>query len=271
MTTVIETHELSVHIGPKALLDRVSVSVAQGESLTLVGPNGAGKSTLLRMLSGEITSSEGSVLLHGHPPRTYRPYKLALHRAVLSQHVAVAFPFSVADIVCMGAGIARGPKVATLVDAALAEVDMSNMRERIIGTLSGGEQQRVHLARVLVQLACGEAEYGPGILMLDEPTASLDLCHQLDLLAIIKRRSDQGTTVITVMHDLNLAVLFSKRIVALDHGMLVSDGTPKATITDDMLCRVFGITGAVDRIPSELPFVLPHAAKKVDRHSRGDK
>lgn len=271
MTAVIEAEGLSVRVGTKTLLDHVSLSINRGETLALVGPNGAGKSTLLRTLSGEIAPSTGPVRLNGRPPRSYRPYVLALHRAVLSQHVAVAFPFSVSDIVCMGAGIARGPKVAALVEAALAEVDMNNMRERIIGTLSGGEQQRVHLARVLVQLACGEAEYGPGILMLDEPTASLDLCHQLDLLAIIKRRSDQGTTIITVMHDLNLAVLFSKRIVALNHGMLVSDGTPKETVTDDMLCRVFGITGAVDRIPSELPFVLPHDAKKIDRHSRGDK
>jgi iron complex transport system ATP-binding protein len=263
MTAVIETQQLSVRIGPKTLLDRVSLSIAQGESLALVGPNGAGKSTLLRTLSGEIIPSAGIVDLRGQPPRSYRPYRLALHRAVLSQHVAVAFPFSVAEIVHMGAGSARGPKVDALVEAALAEVDMADMRERIIGTLSGGEQQRTHLARVLVQLACGEVEHGPGILMLDEPTASLDLCHQLDLLAIIKRRHDQGTTVITVMHDLNLAVLFARRVVALAHGAIARDGASNETISDDMLREVFGVAGAVNRVPQGAPFVLPHQASKA--------
>ena len=138
--------------------------------------------------------------------------------------------------------------------------DMAPMQDRIISTLSGGEQQRVHLARVLVQLACGESEHGPGVLLLDEPTASLDLCHQLDLLGIVRRCNSRGTTVVTIMHDLNLAALFAKRIVALHQGRVARDGTPQTTITDDMLADVFGIAGAVSRSPAGLPVVLPHAA-----------
>lgn len=268
MSPVLQTDALSVRIGAKVLLDRISLSIAPGESLALVGPNGAGKSTLLRAMSGEIAPSDGSIRLKGQPPRAYRPQALALHRAVLSQHVTVAFPFSVAEVVRMGAGSARGTTVDALIDTALAEVDMAHMRDRIIGTLSGGEQQRAHLARVLVQLACGEAEHGPGILMLDEPTASLDLHHQLDLLAIIKRCHARGTTIVTVMHDLNLAVLFADRIVALHEGKVASDGAPSATISDDMLRDVFGITDAVNRVPEGLPFVLPHRARKVDGESK---
>jgi len=263
MSAVIETDALSVRIGAKVLLDRVSLSIAPGETVALIGPNGAGKSTLLRALSGEIAASAGAVRLEGREPRSYRPHVLALHRAVLSQHITVAFPFSVIEVVRMGGGERRGPALERLVDAALAEVDLDDMRDRIIGTLSGGEQQRAHLARVLVQLACGEADHGPGLLLLDEPTASLDLCHQLDLLAIIKRRNEAGTTIITVMHDLNLAVLFAGRILALDHGALARNGSPEATITDDMLMRVFGVADAVGRVPPHgQPFVLPHGARK---------
>jgi iron complex transport system ATP-binding protein len=263
MTAVIETQQLSVRIGPKTLLDRVSLSIAQGESLALVGPNGAGKSTLLRTLSGEIIPSAGIVDLRGQPPRSYRPYRLALHRAVLSQHVAVAFPFSVAEIVHMGAGSARGPKVDALVEAALAEVDMADMRERIIGTLSGGEQQRVHFARVMVQLACGEEEHGPGILLLDEPTASLDLRHQLDLVAVAKQCAARGTTTIAIVHDLNLAALMAERVIVLGHGRLAADGAPADTINDDTLSRVFGVSSAVGRMPDAgVPFVLPHRAER---------
>jgi len=264
MTAAIETSALGVRVGTKALIDDVSLSIAPGETVALVGPNGAGKSTLLRVLSGEIAPSSGGIKLKGRDPRAYKPQVLALHRAVLAQHINVAFPFSAAEVVRMGAGETRGAAIEDLVDGALAEVDMTKMRDRIIGTLSGGEQQRIHLARVLVQLGCGEAKHGPGILLLDEPTASLDLCHQLDLLAIIKRCNSRGTTVITIMHDLNLSVLFARRVVALHQGRVARDGTPETTITDDMLADVFGVAGAVNRTPpAGLPSVLPHTASKL--------
>jgi iron complex transport system ATP-binding protein len=264
MSTAIEARGLNVRVGAKALLDNVSLSIAFGEAVALVGPNGAGKSTLLRALAGEIAPTGGGIALRGRDPRRYQPHVLALHRAILSQHVNVAFPFSVAEVARMGSGETRGAAVDALVEGALAEVDMERMRDRIIGTLSGGEQQRVHLARVLVQLGCGEARHGPGILLLDEPTASLDLRHQLDLMAIVRRRNSHGTTVIAVMHDLNLAALFARRIIALHQGRVARDGAPAATITDDMLGEVFGVAGAVNRCPpAGLPFVLPHAATRL--------
>ena len=180
---------------------------------------------------------------------------------MLSQDITVVFPFTVAEVVRMGAGDRRGPRIEALVADALREVDLAALGERIITTLSGGEQQRAHFARVLVQLACGEAVHGPGVLMLDEPTASLDLRHQLDLLAATRRCAARGVTVIAILHDLNLAALFADR----DRGAQRRPrrrrrrrrARPSPTT---MLAQVFKVGAAVGRAPpAGVPFVLPHA------------
>ena len=260
MSAILTARSLCYAIGVKTLVDCVSFGLAAGETVALVGPNGAGKSTLLRLLSGELTPQHGTIALHGRPMAAYGPRQLAEHRAVLAQHVSVAFAFTVAEVVRMGAGDRRGRAIDHLVDGALAEVDLSAFRDRIISTLSGGEQQRAHLARVLVQLACGEAEHGPGVLMLDEPTASLDLRHQLDVLNVSRRCAARGVAVLAVLHDLNLAALFADRVVVLDRGRIVCDGAPAATITETMLSEVFKVSSAVGRVPAPgTPFVLPHA------------
>ena len=261
--TAIDVNALSVRVGAKRLLDGVSFKVAQGETVAVIGPNGAGKSTLLRALSGEIAPSGGTVLLKGRAPQAWQPRELALRRAVLSQNVTVTFPFTAIEVVRMGAGDRRGKAVDAMAEAALAAVDLAGFHDRIIGTLSGGEQQRVHFARVMVQLACGEEAHGPGILMLDEPTASLDLRHQLDLVAVARQYAARGTTTIAIVHDLNLAALMAERVIVLSHGRLAADGPPAQTITDDTLARVFAVSSAVGRVPdAAMPFVLPHRAEK---------
>jgi iron complex transport system ATP-binding protein len=260
---VLAATSISVRIGAKTLLDDVSLSLGFGEIVALVGPNGAGKSTLLRVLSGDLAPHAGTVHLNGRTLASYGPRALAGRRAVLSQSLNVAFPFTVAEIVRMGAGDNRGRRIDDLVEAALAEVDLGNFHERVITTLSGGEQQRAHFARVLVQLACGEAAHGPGLL-LDEPTANLDLRHQLDVMAAASARAARGVTVVAILHDLNLAALLARRIVVLDHGRIDSDGEPGRVITDAMLERVLGVANAVGRAPAQgMPFVLPHAARKL--------
>jgi iron complex transport system ATP-binding protein len=264
MTSMIEASSVSVVIGRKRLLDDVSLKVNAGERVALVGTNGAGKSTLLRALSGELAASHGIIRLRGRDLRSYRPRELSLHRAVLSQALSVTFPFSVADVVRMGAGEHHDSSVKTFVDRALAQVDLQGFQDRNVNTLSGGEQQRVHFARVLVQVSSGESAHGPGLLLLDEPTASLDLRHQLDLVAAVKSRAAGGTTVIAILHDLNIATLFADRIVMLHNGRVAADGPPSQTITDDLLRTTFGVSNAVSRIPDGgRPYVLPHHAHKV--------
>jgi iron complex transport system ATP-binding protein len=261
--TLIAAENVTVRRGGKTLLDAVSLALSEGESVALVGPNGAGKSTLLRTLSGELTPQSGRVRLRGRELTAYSPRDLALHRAVLAQSISIAFPFRVAEVVRMGAGDGRSARIDERVTAALAEVDLGGFRDRVVTTLSGGEQQRTHFARVLVQLGCGESVHGPGLLLLDEPTASLDLRHQLDLAASVRRCAARGVAVLAVLHDLNLATLFADRIIVLERGRIVADGTPAEVVTDSMLTQVFGVTTAVGRVPTGLPFVLPHAAQSI--------
>jgi iron complex transport system ATP-binding protein len=257
MTPILVGTDMTVKIGAARLIDRVSLAFSPGATVAIVGPNGAGKTTLLRLLSGEITPRPGRVDLKGRRIAEYGARALACHRAVLSQSVSVAFPFTVRDIVRMGAGTRCGGAIDALVETALDELDLAEFAPRIVTTLSGGEQQRVHFARVLVQLACGEAMHGPGVLLLDEPTASLDLKHQIELLTIAKGCAKRGAAVIAVLHDLNLAALFADRIVVMQRGRVHSDGPPARAITSGMVEHVFGIALQVGHAPTELPFILP--------------
>lgn len=262
MTTIIEAQDLSIRLGRKTLVDRVSLGIEAGQTVALVGPNGAGKSTLLRALSGELAVRTGAALLKGRPLRGYPARELAYHRAAMSQSVTVGFPFTVAEVVAMGADDRLGGRINALVDAALDEVNLVDLRERPVTTLSGGEQQRAHFARILVQLGVGEELHGPGLLLLDEPTSSLDLRHQIDLVAAVRRRAERGTTVVTVVHDLNLATLMARRVIVLNRGRIAADGPAQSTLTESIMQTVFGVSNSVCRMPpSDEWCVLPHRAK----------
>ena len=263
MTAVIEASSVTFRIGKARLVDGIDLRVAAGETVAIVGPNGAGKSTLLRLLSGEFRTSNGAVRLKQRDIGAYAARELALRRAVLSQHVSVSFPYTVEEIVAMGAGDSSLAAARPLVDAALDEVGLNDFRGRQLPTLSGGEQQRAHLARVLVQLACGEAVHGPGLLLLDEPTSSLDMRHQLDLVETAKRRASNGTAVIAVLHDLNLAMHFAGRVVLLQHGKVAIDGGPREAVTAEMIRLVFQVEADIQYTDGGVPFLLPHTMRRA--------
>ncbi len=267
MSAVLQAKGVSVVIGAATLLDRLDLKILPGEMVAIVGPNGAGKSTLLRVLSADLPPTQGHIQLCGRDVHSYTPSQLALRRAMLSQHVSVSFPFTVEEIVQMGRDSQSEAASQALVDAAIDEVDLHDFRRRELPTLSGGEQQRAHFARVLVQLACGEAVHGPGVLLLDEPTSSLDLMHQIALVEIARRRARAGTAVIAVLHDLNLAVRFADRIVVMRKGRIHADGTPVDTITGSMLREVFGITVIVQHTADGVPFLLSQMMQQVDERS----
>ncbi|KRR18368.1 iron ABC transporter [Bradyrhizobium lablabi] len=261
MTALLEAHSVSMVVGGATLVDGIDLQIKAGEMVAIVGPNGAGKSTLLRMLSGDLRPTRGEVRLKQRDIRLYPPRQLAFHRAMLSQHVNVTFPFTVEEIVHMGAGDAGRTTAQPLVDAALSEVDLSHFGQRQLPTLSGGEQQRAHFARVLVQLACGEAQHGPGLLLLDEPTSSLDMRHQIDLVETAKRRAQNGTAVIAVLHDLNLAMRFADRIVLLHRGRLAVDGGRSEAITAETIRRIFEVDVTIDYTDQGVPFLLPQTMR----------
>ena len=261
MSAVIEAHSLVKRAGRATLLDGVGLTVAAGEMIAIIGPNGAGKSTLLRLLSGDLRPSAGEVRLKQRDIGSYTPRELAGRRAMLSQHINVAFPFTVEEIVLMGAGERSARDAGALVGAALDEVGLSHFRDRQLPTLSGGEQQRAHFARVLVQLACGEATHGPGLLLLDEPTSSLDLRHQIDLVEAARRRAGTGAAVIAILHDLNLAIRFADRLVVLNGGKLAADGPRAEIVTREMIRDIFEIDAVVHSGDDGVPYVLPQSMR----------
>jgi iron complex transport system ATP-binding protein len=262
VNAVLEARDISVTVGSTRLLDGVDVQLAGGETVAIVGPNGAGKSTLLRALSGDQRTTRGTVRLKGRNLGAWAPPELARHRAMLSQHVGVSFAFTVAEIVQMGRGSLPFAAAQPLVDAAIDEVGLGDFRHRELPTLSGGEQQRAHFARVLVQLACGEAAHGPGVLLLDEPTSSLDLRHQIALVETSRLRARRGTAVIAVLHDLNLAARFADRIIVMQRGTVAATGTPRDTITGAVLRRVFNIDTAIGYSDQGKPYLLPHTMQQ---------
>lgn len=235
MSQIVTVDNVTVEIGGKKLLDAVSMSAHTGEVLGLIGPNGAGKSTLLNVLSGDVARSSGTVSINGHDPATAPPAVMARTRAVMLQDVSVAFSFLVRDIVEMGRRPWRKLSDATrdeaVVNAALKATGVKHLEEREITTLSGGERARVALSRVLAQQT--------PVVLLDEPTAAMDIGHQEQTLGIARALAHQGAAVIVVLHDLNAAAAYCDRIICLNGGTVVATGDVQSVCTSEILSAVY--------------------------------
>ena len=252
MTPSLVAERVGVEKGGRWLLRDVDLVVSPGEVVALVGPNGAGKSTLLRLLAGDEPPTTGRVLLDGRPVDAYRPRDLALRRAVLPQQAVVQFAFTAREIVEMGRAPHRDRdgEGEAVVARALARTEAAHLADRIYPSLSVGEQGRVSLARVLAQQA--------PILLLDEPTAALDLRHQGLVMALGRELAQAGGTIVVVLHDLNLAAGFADRVVVLNAGRIAGAGSPAETLTEPLLSDVFACPIAV--VPHPVrggPLVLP--------------
>lgn len=259
---MLAARQVSVRVSGATLLNEVSLAVRPGEVLVVIGPNGAGKSTLLKALCGDIGVTAGEVRMNQRLLRDWPLRARAKVRAVLPQETALGFPFPVFDVVLMG----RGPHLCgvesahdrAIARAALHRVEADHLAERRYTTLSGGERQRVHLARVLAQIWEPPADDAARYLLLDEPTASLDLTHQHALLGLARRFSRQGIGVLAVLHDLNLAAAYADRIAVLKGGRLVALGTPAAVLQPELIERVFAMTARVLAHPGlQQPLVVP--------------
>ncbi|MDR9766888.1 heme ABC transporter ATP-binding protein [Shewanella baltica] len=231
--------QLDVSIGQKTVLSDINVQFKPGAVTALLGPNGAGKSTLLKALCQEISTPRHCIRL-GHSQLADWPRReLAKSLAVLPQHASLTFPFTVSEVVAMGLYplTISNKEGEALVAEQLAQVGLTNLAKRSYPTLSGGEKQRVQLARVLTQLS--QSPFPP-ILLLDEPTSALDLAQQHRVLELAQNLAHQHAyTVIVVLHDLNQAARYSDQLIVLKQGRIVSEGTPAKALSVDTIRDVW--------------------------------
>lgn len=234
MTLVLQVIRTTVIRGAATLLDDVSLNALPGQVIALVGPNGAGKSTLLGVMAGDISPDRGRLLVNARSLARIGVGELARLRAVLPQQTIIQFGFRGREVVAMGRmpiSAAVQDRDDTVIDASMNQTEALHLGERRFPTLSGGEQTRVSLARVLAQET--------PIVLLDEPTAALDIRHQHMVMSTARNLARNGGTVIAILHDLNLAMTYADRIAVLDRGRIVSDGKPWEVARSGILAEAF--------------------------------
>lgn len=266
--SAIRVENLAFAYDGRPVIEGITLGVKAGELLVLVGPNGSGKTTLLRAISGVLPPGQGAVYLDfdDHHPQMVTELsarELARSLAVVEQEVHVAFDFTVREIVSLG----RLPHAHKLkpfsvpdqrkVEEAMQRVEIEQFSDRTIHALSSGERQRVFLAMALAQ--------EPNVLLLDEPTAHLDLKYQIEIMELIRALADQGLTVIAAVHDLNLAARYSDRVAVLSRGQLVSCGPSREVLTKELIGTVWGVEVQILKDQAGLwitPQALAHVARQ---------
>lgn len=252
---------ISCQINGRLLLDNVSLSVEPRRVHAILGPNGAGKSTLLKLLSGEQRNTAGQVLLEDRNITAWPTLDRARRRAVLPQSQSLSFDFTVRQVVSLGrmpCVLQTPTREREIISAALEATGVLHLDARLYPTLSGGERMRVQFARVLAQI--WETPAHPRYLLLDEPTASLDLAHQHSCLRLARRFAAEGTGVLLVLHDPNLALTYADDVTLLCCGQIVAQGTPEQVLTQQHLERVYGVK--IDILHSALtqkPFIAVYS------------
>lgn len=258
---MLSANEVTFSIHTAELLHAVTLSIAVGKITAILGANGAGKSTLLKTMAGDLKPSSGTVSLHEKPLSSYCPRSLARQRAVLPQHSTLQFGFQVLDVVEMG----RAPHLEREApwrnrEIALDTLDLvgcTHLKDREYTSLSGGEQQRVHLARVLAQI-WEQDEHADRFLLLDEPTSSLDLHHQIQVFQILTAIAKCGVGIGIVVHDLNLAAQFADHVLILKQGKALIEGHPRAVMHPEIIESAFSIRTELHFRPgSDRPYLLP--------------
>ncbi|WP_420406042.1 heme ABC transporter ATP-binding protein [Nisaea sp.] len=242
--------------GRTEVLRDVNVRVRPGEMVALCGPNGAGKSTLLAVMAGDYAPKQGLVQLDGRSVADLPPNVLARRRAVLEQAPSLSAGFTVRELLALGIPRDVPPERANvLIRETLRDVALTDRADDNCLILSGGQRHRAHLARVLVQLAASDK--AGGYLMLDEPTASLDIAHQLATMRIARRAVRLGDGVLVVLHDLNLAAAFADRVVLMHEGRVVADGAGTDVFTTERLSAIYETEIAVERAGNGRPRIVP--------------
>lgn len=239
----LKLQNITVNIGKSTLIESVSVSVNRGEVLSIIGPNGSGKTTLMRAISCEIDTVSGSISIDDQPLWKLNPRRRACQLAALQQFSSLSFPFTVEEVV----ELSRIPHSSgkhcdrQIVQNALQAMDILYLQKHLYTRLSGGEKQRVQLARVMAQIWREEDAFGTRLLLLDEPTSALDLGHQRQLMQVIRHFANRGVAIVMAVHDLNLASCCADYVLALSGGRTIAYGRPKDVIKAEVVKQLYGI------------------------------
>ena len=268
----LRAEHLNFAYGTHRVLHDVSITARPGRVLGVLGPNGTGKSTLLSLLAGDLSPTSGQVRIGTTAVTSLSWRELARLRAVMPQNSTFPFAYLVRDLVAMGLGSGNGAGRgagagsaasagrsvdAAIIDAALHAADVTHLQDRDVTRLSGGEQARVTFARVLAQRA--------GVVLLDEPTAALDISHQQRLLELCRRLAAGGHTVVAVLHDIQLAGALCDDVVLLRHGRVEAAGTPRQVLTSELLTRVYDWPIRVETLGDGTIVVVPTTATTSEK------
>jgi iron complex transport system ATP-binding protein len=256
---MLEAHDITVNYGSRLAVSGVSLSLKPRHVTSIIGPNGAGKSTMLRTLNGGLAPTSGEITLDNRPLNSYSRRAIAKRIAVVAQEADLRFPVTVFEFVLGGRYAWASPAGwgwetshdVEVARAVLGETQLQELSSRLMNELSGGERQRAVLARALAT--------GAALLLLDEPTANLDLAHQATILALVRRRCDHnGTSALVVTHDINLAAEFADHVLLMKDGKSVAFGRPDEVLTPDLLKEVFDVRVLVDAHPiTGVPRITP--------------
>ncbi|MFO7931609.1 MAG: ABC transporter ATP-binding protein [Thermodesulfobacteriota bacterium] len=269
MTAAVESEEISAGYGQEPVVRQVSFSVETGECFIIIGPNGSGKTTLMKIIAGLHRTDSGRILIDGRPLGSCRRSDLARKMAFVPQQVPMDFPFMVRDVVLFG----RSPHLGTfgleserdraIAGQAMEFTGVDHLADRRIDQLSGGERQRVFIARAICQ--------EPQIMLLDEPTAALDISHQLRVMDLMeKMKSEKRITVIMVSHDVNLAAMYADTLLLINRGRIVESGSPASVLTYKTLEEAYGCPLLVDESPlGSMPRVTPVPGRYIREDLRG--
>jgi iron complex transport system ATP-binding protein len=253
---MLTASNINFWIKSRRILDNVGTQLEAGELKVILGPNGAGKSSLFRILSGETVCKLGNVKYNGQTLSSYKSAQLALVRAVMPQSSRLSFPFLAKEVVEMGLMNVYVKDAESIVEEVMIKTNTWHLKDQLFGNLSGGEQQRVQFSRALVQI--WEEKPYPRYLLLDEPTSSMDISQQHQILHLIHALKKKNIGVLAILHDLNLAALYADKLILLKEGRIIAQGTKNEILTSENLFNTFDYPIEVIQHPvTGKPLVYP--------------
>ena len=254
----IKATQVSLSRGNRWLLNDIQLEIDCGQILGVIGPNGSGKTMLLNLLAGDFPVSSGAIYYENLLINDYTLIDRAKYRSVMSQRQEIVFSYTVKEIVEMGIvgeyGVYKDTHTSDRLQNIIELLQLEELKDRNVRTLSGGEQQRVHIARALIQIWQEKFYSDPRFLLLDEPTSSLDLAHEIQVLEILRAEVKKGLGVMIVFHDLNLTAHFADKVALISGGKIAAYGTPEQVLQPEILSNIYGLAMTVSKKPLRVSY-----------------